>query len=160
MQDVQDNFIIKPFKKEFASELRRLFLSNSEDTSILNYGFIYDTLRYARLLPPVNRLIAYHTKDRAPIGFVALEETTKKLFSLQFLFVNPKYRNMGVGTRLLEAAIAFAKKKKASKISLAVYPSKINTIELYKRYGFREIGKTLLVQGSLPGFFCRKSTGL
>lgn len=152
MQDVQDSISIKPFKKEFTSELRSLFLSNSEDTNILNCGLIYDALQSARLLPPITRLVAYHEHDRIPIGFVALEETTKTLFSLQFLFVNPKYRKMSIGTRLLEAAIAAAKEKGASKINLAVYPTKISTIELYKRYGFKEIGKTLFVQGFLPGF--------
>ena len=152
MQDVQDHFSIKPFKKEHVPELRSLFLSEPEDTRILNCGFIYDTLQYARLLPPVNRIVAYHAHDKKPIGFVALEEITKKLFSLQFLFVNPKYRNLGVGKRLVEAAISFAKEKNASKINLAIYPSKISTIELYKRYGFRIIGKTSLVQGFLPGF--------
>ena len=42
MQDVQDHFSIKPFKKEHVPELRSLFLSEPEDTRILNCGFIYE----------------------------------------------------------------------------------------------------------------------
>ncbi len=157
MQNVQDMVSIEPFKSEFASELKALFRSNSEDTTILNHGLKYSALKSLGYLPPITRLIAYHTQDKAPIGFIGVEETVKTVFSIQFLFVNPKYRKMGIGTRLLEEAIAVAKKKGAEKLNLAVYPTSRSAIELYKRYGFRELGRTTLFQGVLPGFSASKA---
>lgn len=152
MQNAQDMVSIEPFKSEFASELNALFRSNSEDTTILNHGFKYNVLKALGYLPPVTRLVAYNARDKTPIGFIALEETAKTIFSIQFLFVNPNYRKLGIGTRLLEAAIAIAKKKGAEKLNLVVFTAKSGAIELYRRYGFREMGKTTLVQGFLPGF--------
>jgi hypothetical protein len=37
----QDKVIITKFKKQHASDLKPLFSSNSEDTTVLNHGLIY-----------------------------------------------------------------------------------------------------------------------
>ena len=148
----ENKVIITGLTSQFASELKPLFSSNSEDTSVLNQGLIYSILQSVRLFPHSTKLVAYHVEEKVAIGFITLEENTKTLFSIKDVFVHPKYRKMGIGSRLLDKAIALAKQKGALKLNLNVDPSKTNTIELYKKLGFREIGHTLLVQGFLPGF--------
>ena len=151
-QIVQDEVIITHFKNQFASELKLLFSSNSEDTSVLNHGLIYNILQSVRLLPHATKFVAYHVEEKIAIGFITLEENTKTIFSIKDVFVHPKYRKMGIGSRLLDKAITLAKQKGALKLNLSVYPTKTNTVELYKKLGFKEIGHTLLMQGYLPRF--------
>jgi GNAT superfamily N-acetyltransferase len=151
-QIIQDKVIITRLTRKFASDLIPLFKLNSEDASVLYQGLIYDILRSVRLLPHATKLVAYHVEEKTAIGFITLEENTKTLFSIKDVFVDPRYRKMGIASGLLDYAITLAKEKGAKKLNLNVDPTKTNVIELYKKLGFREIGHTLLVQGPLSGF--------
>jgi len=151
-QIIQDKVIIKRLTRKFASDLIPLFKSNSEDTSVLYQGLIYDILKSVRLLPHATKLVAYHVEEKTAIGFITLEENTKTLLSIKDVFVDPRYRKMGIASGLLDYAITLAKEKGGKKLNLNVESTKTNVIELYKKLGFREIGHTLLVQGFLSGF--------
>ncbi len=103
------------------------------------------------MIPHATRLVAYHTEEQAPIGFLYLEENTDWLYTIEYLFVDPKYRRQGLATRLLNNAIFIAKENGARKVNLNVDPNSTRAIELYEKLGFRKIGCTLLAQRFLSG---------
>lgn len=55
--------------------------------------------------------------------------------------VGKDHRGMGVGSRLLESLIDWAKEKEIKIIGLEVREGNINALGLYKKYGFLEVGK-------------------
>ncbi len=52
----------------------------------------------------------------------------------------PEYRGKGLGTQLMTAVLAHAKKSGLEKVELHVYTTNIAAIALYKRCGFEEEG--------------------
>ena len=146
-----EKVIIKHLTHEFAKDLRKQGKDYFGDSGVLDQGIRYETLKAIGLTPRATRLVAFHTEDNRPIGFLCLEENTNWLFSIKFVFVNPKYRKKGVATRLLNYAIILAKEKGAKKVNLNVWPPKTSTINLYGKMGFKELGCTFLVQGYLSG---------
>lgn len=54
--------------------------------------------------------------------------------------VFPEYRNLGVGSALIEYLFNFASERGLSFISLEVRPSNSNAIKLYEKYGFKKEG--------------------
>ncbi len=153
IQIVQGKVIIKQLTQQFASDLFSLLNSTpGEDASVLYQGPIHVILRSVGLLPHASKFVAYHIEDKIAIGFITLEENTKTNFTIKDVFVNPRYRNMGIASGLLNYVITLAKEKGVRKINLNVDPTHTNAIALYKKIGFREIGRTLLMQGALSGF--------
>ncbi len=56
--------------------------------------------------------------------------------------VHPDFRNLGVGTHLLETLIGWAEKNELiSKVNLGVFFTNSDAIHLYKNLGFREEGR-------------------
>jgi ribosomal protein S18 acetylase RimI-like enzyme len=151
-QNVQDKIILRKLNSKLASELKPVFRSNSEDTSVLNVGLMYKILESIRLLPHSTRLVAYHTEDRVAVGFITLEKNSKTLFSIKDVFVDPRYRRMGIASHLLDRALTIAKQKGAKKLNLNVDPSKNSVIRLYSDLGFREIGYASLFQGFFSSY--------
>ena len=151
-QNIQDRITISRLTPKFALELAPVFRSNSEDTSVLEVGLIYKILESIKLLPHATKLIAYHTEDKVAAGFITLEKNTETLFSIKDVFVDPRYRKMGIASRLLDYVITLATEKGAKKLNLNVDPSKTYAIKLYNELGFREIGYTRLVLGFLSDY--------
>jgi len=56
--------------------------------------------------------------------------------------VRSGYRRMGIATKLIETLIRQAKKERLRIILLAVYENNLPAITLYKKLGFKEIGRT------------------
>jgi RimJ/RimL family protein N-acetyltransferase len=56
------------------------------------------------------------------------------------LMVAATHRRRGVGTALLDAAVAWARKTGVTKIELHVFPHNQAAISLYEKYGFRREG--------------------
>lgn len=54
---------------------------------------------------------------------------------------NPKYRKQGLGSRLMNKIIDFAKTRKMVKIALDVRSSNKAAVNLYKKFGFNSIDK-------------------
>lgn len=55
--------------------------------------------------------------------------------------VLPDHRGQGIGTRLIEAALAAAKAENIPRVELTVYTSNIAAIGLYRKTGFAEEGR-------------------
>jgi RimJ/RimL family protein N-acetyltransferase len=56
------------------------------------------------------------------------------------LMVAASYRRQGVGTALLDAAVAWARQTGVHKLELHVFPHNEAAIALYEKYGFRREG--------------------
>ena len=121
-------------------------------SDVLNQSIFDGALTSLKLLPRVNRLVAYNKKDNAAIGFLCITETTNQLFTIEKVFVHPNSRRMGIATHLINHAIVLAREKGSKKVNLNVYTTNTNAIKLYKELGFREIGKNLLGQGFLSDY--------
>jgi ribosomal protein S18 acetylase RimI-like enzyme len=138
---------------EFAIDLMRdtYFSSARRRGDVLNYGLRYEMLKAIKLIPRATRLVAYHVKEKTATGFLYLEENTDWLYTIEYVFVDPKYRRMGLATKLIQFALMLAKEKGAKKVNLNVACSSTKAIELYGKMGFRKIGHTLLAQRYLSG---------
>ncbi|HJT60862.1 MAG TPA: helix-turn-helix domain-containing GNAT family N-acetyltransferase [Burkholderiales bacterium] len=72
-----------------------------------------------------------------PVGCVFLVKQTKTLAKLRLLIVEPKARGIGVGRRLVEECIAFARAKGYSKLVLWTQSNLVAARHLYKSTGFK-----------------------
>jgi len=136
--------------REFATDLMKHNVFAGTD--VLDQGLICDILKSIHFRPRSVRLVACHNEGKTAIGFLRLKENTDQFYLIEDVFVDPKYRNMGVATRLLNYAITLAKEKKRKKVSLNVRRTNTNAINLYKKCGFKEIGRTIMGQGYASGF--------
>jgi putative acetyltransferase len=57
------------------------------------------------------------------------------------MMVAPEWRGRGVGSALMEAAIAWARRSGVEKLELSVYPDNDAARALYAKFGFREEGR-------------------
>ena len=70
----------------------------------------------------------------------------KKRMLIIDVFVEKNYRHRGLGKEFVQKAIAFAKSKKIRIINLPVSEKNPKAIKLYKRMGFRDYDKTMLLK--------------
>ena len=57
------------------------------------------------------------------------------------VFIKEGFRNMGIGTRLTEALIEVARERGFEIVEVAVYGSNERAFHVYKKCGFKEIGR-------------------
>lgn len=50
--------------------------------------------------------------------------------------VRPEYQSQGVGTRLMEHALAFCEQRRAVSLDLQVHPNNEGAIRFYRRFGY------------------------
>ena len=141
---LNDNVTIRQLTPKFATELKKHDFF--KDNDVLNHGLRYRIFQGIKLSPHTTRFVVYHIEDKVAIGFLCLEKTTDWLYSIKYVYVDPKYRKRGIGTKLLNHATILAKEKGAKKVNLNVYFNQNKTRELYKKQGFNEIGFTVLGQ--------------
>jgi putative acetyltransferase len=73
------------------------------------------------------------------VGQVGLDLAPYHVASLG-MFVDPGWRRRGVGNALVAAAVAWARRRGAHKLSLQVWPHNTGARALYRRHGFVEEG--------------------
>jgi len=146
---INNNVIIERLTSKFVTELKKHDFF--KDNDVLNHSFKYRILQGIKLIPQRTRFVVYHKEDKVAIGFLCLEKNSDLLYSIKYIYVDPKYRKMGIGTKLLNHATMIAKENGAKKVNLNVYINQTKTRELYEKQGFNEIGFTVLGQSFLPG---------
>ena len=72
-------------------------------------------------------------------GCVAIRKTNAATAELKRMYVKPSYQRMGIGQKLLEEAIALAKKYGYKKLRLDTLSNMTAAINLNKQNGFYEI---------------------
>lgn len=77
--------------------------------------------------------------DGAAIGTVAMIPYGESSFELAKMAVAPEARGRGLGGKLMEACVEFARTKRASTIILESHTRQEAAISLYRKFGFKEI---------------------
>jgi diamine N-acetyltransferase len=68
-------------------------------------------------------------------------------FELKRLYIFYRFHGKGLGGRLMEDVLSFAKRLKSEKIWLQVHEANSHAIEFYKRFGFIQTGVDLFQAG-------------
>jgi RimJ/RimL family protein N-acetyltransferase len=93
------------------------------------------------------------------VGFIAImgENLNKKFHSRYIAMgVLDEFKGKKIGSRLMEAAIAFCKEQQVTRMELTVVASNERAIKLYQKYGFELEGtkrQSLKIQGKLADEF-------
>ncbi|OGM18773.1 hypothetical protein A2686_01905 [Candidatus Woesebacteria bacterium RIFCSPHIGHO2_01_FULL_38_10] len=90
--------------------------------------------------------IAYLGK--IPVGYAALAikdfgYRKSKYVEIENIGVNPEYRSQGIGQKLIDSTIKWAKEQKATKLYVSAYWKNKRAINFYKKNGFYESGLEL-----------------
>jgi len=83
--------------------------------------------------------IFFAIKEGVAIGTVAMIPYGEKSFELAKMAVAPEARGYGVGDRLMEACVDFARSRGAASIILESNTKQEAAINLYRKFGFVEI---------------------
>ncbi len=147
------DFTIRPGRKEDAAEAARLWMRSAEEHT--SHDRVYETSPGAektmrRFLAEVANsgysfLFVAVTGDRT-VGFISGELRQgsptflpKTWASVDDVFVEPEYRNRGMGRALLQSVRAWAQERGADGISLQVAAANSRGRKFYEKLGFREI---------------------
>lgn len=145
-----NNVSILPLTRKFAADLAKQSCFTHSD--VLDQGLTHNILQSIHFRPRSTKLAAYNRADKKAIGFIALKENTAKHYLIEDVLVDPNYRNKGIATKLLNHATTLAERKGANIVSLDVERTNTKAISLYRKSGFREIGRTIIGQKYASGF--------
>jgi ribosomal protein S18 acetylase RimI-like enzyme len=147
------DFTIRPGRREDAGEAARLWMQSAEEHT--EHDPIYATAPGAERV--MRRFLADLTGSghsflfvaeagERTVGFISgeLREGSptfrqRTWASVDDVFVEPDYRNLGIGRALLESVEAWAKERNADGISLQVAAANERGRKFYEGLGFREI---------------------
>ncbi|HJT11962.1 MAG TPA: helix-turn-helix domain-containing GNAT family N-acetyltransferase [Dongiaceae bacterium] len=76
-------------------------------------------------------------RDGENVGFVMLVKQSNEIAKLRMLLVDPKARGLGIGKRLVEECIRFARQRGYKKITLWTNDILVTAIHIYKQCGFK-----------------------
>jgi ribosomal protein S18 acetylase RimI-like enzyme len=93
---------------------------------------------FEMIIKPGGQIFFALIKEEAA-GTVALENLDPDGFELVKMAVSPKFRGLGIGDKLIEACIRHAVENRKSRITLDSNTKQIAAINLYRKYGFREV---------------------
>jgi len=80
-------------------------------------------------------------KDGENVGFVMLIKQSDEIAKLRMLLVDPKARGLGLGKRLVEECIRFARQRGYQKITLWTNDVLVTAIHIYKQCGFKLVSE-------------------
>ena len=150
---MNEDFTIRPGRKEDAAETARLWMRSAEEHTA--HDRVYQTAPGAektmrRFLADVANsgysfLFVAAAGDRT-VGFISGELRQgsptflpRTWASVDDVFVEPEYRNRGMGRALLQSVSDWAQERGADGISLQVAAANARGRKFYEDLGFREI---------------------
>lgn len=113
------NWLEKYFHIEKGDEIS---LSNPKEEIIDKGGFIF----YVKL-------------NQEIIGTASLIKKNNSIFELGKMAISDKYQGFGIGKKLIDYCLKFAKEQKIEKLILYSNTKLEPAIHLYKKYGFNEV---------------------
>lgn len=137
---VKENILYKIATPDDASLLSQLYMYNQQAELENPTNALYEQLKN---LKHSEYWLVAKQKDKV-IGGVSLTKSEESdyphagwwLFGMK---VNWRYRRMGIGEKLLEMVTEVAAKNSASEIKLLVFKDAKPAVNLYKKFGFRQI---------------------
>ena len=124
---------------------------------LLEAGFLYKSVldqslgngvsKTIGVVPHSTGLVACHLEDDHAFGFLSLVEHTNWLYSIKWVFVDPKFRQKGVATGLINYAKTLAKECGARKVFLNANSNDDSLFQFYVKRGFALIAKSSMVWG-------------
>ena len=114
---IESSIIIDLFKEEY--KLDRKILENPKSYVIDRGGQIF-----------------FAINDGKAIGTAAMVLVEERIFELSKMAVDPKYQGLGIGRRIIDECIKFAKNHKAQEIFLITNDKLLPALELYRSSGF------------------------
>ena len=102
-----------------------------------------DVVQYQRGLIQKNGPVYYAIEGEKVVGWCDIFPKDNPRMSHRGslgMGIIPGYRRMGIGTRLMMAALGHAKKFGFEKVELSVYSNNTDALVLYKKMGFEQEG--------------------
>lgn len=109
----------------------------------------------ANLFKELSELSSYYSlillafQEHEAIGCVAIQDLEEGICEMKRLFVLPKFRGFGVGGQLIAELIQRAKDLGYKRMRLDTHPSMLRAQQVYRSFGFSEIGR--YNQNPIPG---------
>ena len=133
--------IQKATTPEQLEQVRKLFIEYSQflgiDLCFQNFENEINNLSSVYSEPEGGIFLACYNLE--VVGCVALKKLEDNTGEIKRLYVKDVNRNMGIGRKLFDKILGFAKDKGYKKVRLDTLNSLQSAIKLYKAYGFREI---------------------
>lgn len=95
------------------------------------------TARFLKHYDPETECCWVAERSGEILGFVLLVKRSKQIAKLRLLLVEPSARGLGIGKRLVEACIRFAREKGYKKIVLWTHSNLTAARGIYQKAGFR-----------------------
>jgi len=138
-----------PFEWETYKDLRLRSLSDSPDAfgrTLVEEQERSDADWSSRLESGTNSnidLALVAEVEGKPIGLAwgRIEVSNPEVANLYQMWVAPSHRHLGIGQKLLETVIAWARSRNTSYLEVGVTHGDSPAIRLYKRTGFEPVGK-------------------
>ena len=137
--------------REVFDEAKRMFLEYAEtlgvDLSFQNFEEELKTLpeRYG---PPDGLVIIAYVDGRSA-GCAALHMLTPDICEMKRLYVRDEYRELGIGSKLIEKILGEASSREYRYIRLDTLPTMAKAQKLYESFGFYDIDP--YVYNPVPG---------
>ena len=133
---IESSIIIDLFKEEYKLDfealnlqwIKKYFRVEEEDRKILENPKSYVIDRGGQIFFAIN--------DGKAIGTAAMVLVEERIFELSKMAVDPKYQGLGIGRRIIDECIKFAKNHKAQEIFLITNNKLLPALELYRSSGF------------------------
>ena len=133
---IESSIIIDLFKEEYKLDfealnlqwIKKYFRVEEEDRKILENPKSYVIDRGGQIFFAIN--------NGKAIGTAAMVLVEERVFELSKMAVDPKYQGLGIGRRIIDECIQFAKNHKAQEIFLITNDKLLPALELYRSSGF------------------------
>ncbi len=147
---------LRDFEESDAEELKALWLEFVQDVEGSDLNIVPSQENAERWLKFVRSIISSHKGnltvalvDGILAGYIFYSwdasplETKMKKGQIYDLYVKPLYRNVGIGTLLLEHALKELREHTVQMVQLIVMSKNTAAIRLYEKFGFREVLKVM-----------------
>lgn len=109
-----------------------------------------DVMAFAKKFDPATENLWIAENRFRPMGSIAIVNNGNGVAQLRWLLVEAGARGCGLGERLVETAIHFAKEKKYDKIILMTTDFLIPARRLYEKFGFYQVSSEKTVEWGRP----------
>ncbi len=130
---------IIPFEEKYAADFRRLNIEWLQEYFQVEPYDEYQLTHPFREIIDKGGYIFLAKEDEQIVGTVALMKETDVSFELTKMSVTKNSQGKGISKSLMDACVQLAEDKKWDRLFLYSNTKLVPAIQLYRRYGFKEI---------------------